>query len=186
MFLNYIQACMLCLFLAGAACPIAGQSVDPDLARVSQNVENYFRQQRPGWKHESVPPVTPPGSQPSPYVVIHFWSSEKCLIAEVTIDDVSSGKQPVSCRVKLAIDQSPSAAEARTRLGNFVLEQRGARPVSVGDKGYAWGGSEVVFVKGKFTFWLGGGLDLRVGDFTNNGEFMGKLAKEIADAVPST
>jgi len=41
----------------------------------------------------------------------------------------------------------------------------------------------VVFIKGKFTFWLSGGLDLRVGDFTNNSEFIMKLAKEIAEAA---
>jgi hypothetical protein len=71
------------------------------------------------------------------------------------------------------------------RLSNFVLNERSASPVQVGDKGYVWRGSEVVFIKGKFTFWLGGILELRVGDFTNSREFMEKLAKEIADAAPA-
>ena len=176
---------MLCLLLASAASPLVGQSLAPDLEKVSKGVENSFRQKRPEWRHETVPPATPPGSQPSPDVVIHFWSSEKCLTAEVIIDGVSSGTQPVSCRVKLAIDQSPSASAARARLSDFALHERSASPVAVGDKGYFWRGTELVFVKGKFTFWLGGGLDLRVGDFTNNREFMEKLAKEIADAVPA-
>jgi hypothetical protein len=92
----------------------------------------------------------------------------------------------VPCRVKLAIYYSPSASEARTGLSSFVLGERSASAIQVGDKGYVWGGSNLVFVKGKFTFWLGGGLDMRVGDFTYNGEFMERLAKEIADAVPAT
>jgi len=183
---KYIPTYILCLLLASASSPLAGQSLASDLDKVSKSVENYLRQMRPEWNHETVPPATPPGSQPSPDVVIHFWSSEKCLTAEVIIDGVSSGKHPVSCRVKLAIDQSSSASAARTRLSNFVLDERSASPISVGDKGYIWRGSEVVFIKGKFTFWLGGGLNLRVGDFTNNREFMEKLAKEIADAVPAT
>ncbi|HEV7906415.1 MAG TPA: hypothetical protein VGO96_21435 [Pyrinomonadaceae bacterium] len=183
---KYIQAYLLCLLLASAASPLAGQALAPDLDRVSKSVENSFRQKRPEWKHETVPPATPPGSQPSPDVVIHFWSSEKCLTAEVVIDGVSAGKHPVSCRVKLAIDQSASALAARTRLDEFVLNERSASPLSVGDKGYIWRGSEVVFVKGKFTFWLVGDLQLRVGDFTNNREFMEKLAREIAEAVPAT
>lgn len=90
------------------------------------------------------------------------------------------------CRVKLAIYQGPSASEARTGLSNFVLGERSASAISVGDKGYVWGGSNLVFIKGKFTFWLSGGLDVRVGDFSYNAEFMEKLAKEIADAVPAT
>lgn len=183
---KYIPAYLLCLLLASEASTLAGQSLARDLDKVSKSVENSFRQKRPEWKHETVPPATPPGSQPSPDVVIHFWSSEKCLTAEVIIDGVSSGKHPVSCRIKLAIDQSESAAAARTRLNNFVLDESSASSISLGDKGYVWRGSEVVFVKGKFTFWLGGDVRLRVGDFTNSREFMKKLAKEIADAVPAS
>jgi len=185
MYQKFIPAYLLCLLLASAASPLAGQSLSPDLDKVSKSVVESLRQKRPEWKHETVPAAMPPGSQPSPDVVIHFWSSEKCLTAEVIIDGVSSGKHPVSCRVKLAIDQSASASAARTRLSDFVLHERSASSITVGDKGYIWRGSEVVFVKGKFTFWLGGGLDLRVGDFTNNREFMEKLAKEIAEAVPA-
>lgn len=186
MYQKYISACVLSFVFASASAPLAGQSLAPDLDKVSKSVEHNFRQKRSEWKHETVPPAMPPGSQPSPDVVIHFWSSEKCLTAEVIIDEVSLGKHPVSCRVKLAIDQSPSAAAARERLSNFVLNERSASAIPVGDKGYLWRGSDVVFIKGKFTFWLGGGLNLRVGDFTNSREFMEKLAKEIADAVPAT
>ena len=183
---KHVPAFMLCLFLVGAASTLAGQSTAPELEKVSKSVEDSFRRKRPEWKHETVPPATPPGSQPSPDVVIHFWSSEKCLTAEVIIDGVTSGKHPVSCRIKLAIDQSASAAAARARLDDFVLHEQSASPISLGDKGYRWRGTDVVFIKGKFTFWLGGGVNLRVGDFTNNREFMEKLAKEIADALPAT
>ena len=187
--LKYILACVL-LLLPASASPLAGQSpshdLNPELSGVGKGIENYLRQKRPEWRHETVPPATPPGSRPSPDVVIHFWSSEKCLTAEVIIDGVSAGKHPVPCRIKLAIDRSESAAAARARLGDFVLSEPSASPVTVGDKGYVWRGSEVVFVKGKFTFWLGGNLELRVGGFTNIREFIEKLAKEIADAVPAT
>ncbi|HEV2802564.1 MAG TPA: hypothetical protein VGW12_18980 [Pyrinomonadaceae bacterium] len=187
MFQKHIFACALSLLLTTTASSrFNGQSLAPDLAKVSKNVEGYFNQKKPGWKHEIVPPATPPGSQPSPNVVIHFWSSEKCLVAEVIIDGVRSGEQPVPCRVKLAIDQSPSASAARERLGNFVLDEKSASPITVGDKGYVWRGSEVVFIKGKFTFWLGGNLELRVGGFTNNREFMERLAREIAEAAQAT
>jgi hypothetical protein len=56
-------------------------------------------------------------------------------------------------------------------------------PLPVGDKGYVWNGSNVVFIKGRFTFWLSGGFDLRAGDFTIDNEFKEKFAKEIAAAV---
>jgi hypothetical protein len=182
---KFIPVYVLCLLLASTASPLAGQSLSPDLDKISKSVENSFRQKRSEWKHETVPPAMPPGSQPSADVVIHFWSSEKCLTAEVVIDGVSAGKHPVPCRVKLAIDQSASPSAARTRLDDFVLHERSASSISVGDKGYVWRGAEVVFIKGKFTFWLGGDLQLRVGDFTNNRELMEKLAQEIAEAVPA-
>ena len=174
----------LCLLLAVASL-LAGQSAAVDIDKVSESVEGYFRQKRPGWKHETAPPATPPGVQPSRDVAIHFWSSENCLTAEVRIDGASHGARPVPCRFKLAIDQSPSAAEARTRLSNFVLNEPSANATAIpaGDKGYIWRGNHVVFVKGKFTFWLDGGVDLRVGDFTINREFTERLAKDIADVV---
>ena len=182
---KYLQICVAWLLLVSICSPIAGQSLSPDLDKVSKSVEDYFRQRRPEWKHKTIPPG-PVGTPPSPSVVVHLWSSEKCLTAEVIIDGASSGKHPVSCHIKLAIDRSESELAARTRLSNFVMNERSANPITVGDKGYIWGGTELVFVKGKFTFWLGGGLDLRVGDFTNNREFINKLAKEIADALPAT
>lgn len=180
---RYIPACALCLLVASSYSAVNGQSLRPDLEKVSRTIESYIHRTRPGWNHETVPPATPPGQQPSPVVVIHFWTSEKCLTAEVIIDGASSGKQPVSCHIKLAIDQSSSASAARTRLSDFVQQEPSASPVQVGDKGYVWRGSDVVFIKDKFTFWLSGVLDLRVGDFTKNREFLEKLAKELADNV---
>ena len=156
----------------------------PDLEKVSKAVETYVQKHKPDWHHENALPPTPPGSQPSPDVVIHFWSSERCVVAELIIDGVNTGKHPVSCRIKLAIDQSKSPSAARERLANFVREERSATVISVGDKAYVWNRGDIVFIKDKFTFWLSGGLDLRVGDFTNNASFMEKLAKQIADAAP--
>lgn len=160
------------------------QTLWPDLEKVSKAVEAYMQKNKPDWRHETALPPTPQGSPPSPAVAIHFWSSEKCATAELLIDGVNVGKHPVSCRIKVAIDQSTSASAARERLANFVREEPSASPVAVGEKGYIWRGGDVVFVKGKFTFWCSGGLDLRVGDFTNNSEFVLKLAKEIATGAP--
>jgi hypothetical protein len=63
-----VPAYVFCFFLISVISPLAGQSLAPDLDRVSNSVENYIRQKRPKWKHEMVPPATPPGSQPSPNV----------------------------------------------------------------------------------------------------------------------
>lgn len=170
----------LCLLVASACATVSGQALSPELDDVSKRVEDHLRQKNPDWKHEIVPPG-PVGTPPSPNIVIHSWSSEKCLTAEVIIDGETSGKHPVPCRIKLVIERSESELTARTRLSNFVMRER-ADPISVGDKGYCWRGT-LVFVKGKFTFWFSGSLDLRVGDFTNDKDFMEKLAKEIVDAI---
>jgi len=181
---NIAAFCIVFLSLAGNPSSLAGQSPSPELDTVSKAVENYFQKKGTEWKLKTVPAASPPGTQPGPYIVIQFWSSEKCLTAEVIIDGVNAGKHPVSCQLKLAIDQSTSDLAADTRLREFVRGEPSASPVSAGDKGYLWRGIDVVFLKGKFTFWLSGSVGLRVGDFTINREFMEKLAKEIADAVP--
>ena len=173
----------ICLLVLAACVDVAAQSLRPELEKVSRAVEAYVQTHKPDWRHETSLPPAPPGSQPSPDVAIHFWSSERCVVAELIIDGVNTGKHPVSCRIKLAIDQSESPSAARERLAKFVREERSATVISVGDKAYVWNRGDIVFIKDKFTFWLGGGLDLRVGDFTNNAEFMEKLAKQIADAV---
>jgi hypothetical protein len=167
-------------------CVLATQAKALTLDQVSAQVEGYIQESR-GWNHETALPPTPPGAQPSRDVSIHFWSSEKCLTASLIIDRKSYGLQPVPCRVKLAIDQSSSAISARDRLGNFVMNEREHKPVPfpVGDKGYIWGGS-IVFIKGRFTFWLSGTVDLNIGDFSIQREFMEKLARDIAAAVTAS
>lgn len=182
--LRYRRLQTICLIVVCSCVDLAGQLLRPDLEKVSKAVETYVQKRKPDWRHETALPPTPPGSQPSPDVAIHFWSSEKCVVAEVSIDGVNTGKHPVSCRIKLAIDQSTSPAAARQRLADFVREERSATVISIGDKAYVWSRGDIVFIKGKFTFWLSGGLDLRVGDFTNNAAYMEKWAREIADAVP--
>jgi hypothetical protein len=174
--------CTFVVLAAGILCPTSGQSLSPELDTVTKSIENYFRQKRPDWKHESVPPG-PLGTPFSPTIVVYFWWSDKCLTAEVLIDGKSSGRQAVPCRFKLAITQSQSGSDTLAHLIQFVRDEPSASPVAVGDKGYFWRGTDLVFIKGKFTFWLNGSLQLRVGDFTNNKEFIEKLAKEIADSV---
>ena len=176
----YLTALLLLVTASNAA----QQTLLPDLEKVSRAVETFVQKNKPDWQHKASLPPTPAGSQPSSTVAIHFWSSEKCVTAELILDGVNVGKHSVPCRIKLAIDQSESAYAARERLAKFVLEEPGASAIPVGEKGYFWRGGHIVFVKDKFTFWLSGGLDLRVGDFTDNSEFMLKLAKEIATAAP--
>jgi hypothetical protein len=67
------------------------------------------------------------------------------------------------------------------------MNAREDKPTSfpVGDKGYVWGGS-IVFMKGRFTFWLSGTVDLNIGDFSVRQEFMEKLAQDIAAAVTAS
>ena len=181
----YRRLLTICLLAIAACVNLAGQSLRPDLEKVSSAVVAYVQKHKPDWHHKTALPPTPSGSQPSPDVAIHFWSSERCAVAELIIDGVNTGKHPVSCRIKLAIDQSESPFAARERLANFAREERGATAISVGEKAYVWNRGDIVFIKGKFTFWLGGGLDLRVGDFTNNAAFIATLAKQIADAAPA-
>ena len=169
----YLVAPVLLAAFAGSS----GQSLQPDLDRVSRAVETYIQQTRSDWRHETAPPATPPGVRPSPDVAIHYWSSEKCMT------DV--GNHQISCRIKLAIDQSASPSVARDRLAEFSRRERTASAISVGDQGYTWRGG-IVFIKGKFTFSLSGRLDSRVGDFTNNAAFLETLAKQIAGAAPAT
>lgn len=176
---------LLILFVALTINPgdVAAQSNPVTLDQVSKQLEDYIQKSR-GWKHETALPPTPPGFPPSPDVSIHFWSSEKCLTATVHIDRRSYGEKPVPCRFKLAIDQSSSAMTARDRLSNFVRTSRDEMPTlfPIGDKGYKWRGS-IVFIKGRFTFWLNGTVDLNIGDFSIQSQFMESLAKDIAAQV---
>ena len=183
---SLIPALILFVALSIYPCNLAAQKKSLSLVEVSQQVEDYIQKSR-SWKHETALPPIPPGGQPSPDVSIHFWSSEKCLTASLRIEGKSYADQPVPCRVKLAIDQSDSAISARNRLGNFVMNEREVKPTPfpVGDKGYVWGGS-IVFIKGRFTFWLSGSVDLRIGDFSIQREFMEKLARDIDAAVTAT
>ena len=179
------QVLTLCLLVACIADAGTTQSASPDLAQVSDRVERYIREKHPAWKHETAQPPTPPGGTPSNDVAIHFWSSENCLTAELKIDGAIYGAKSVPCHIKLAIDRSASPVDARERLVGFVNRQRGDsfEPIEIGDKGYVWNGSHVVFVRGSFTFWLNGGADLHVGEFSVNREFIERMAREVSDAI---
>jgi hypothetical protein len=163
---------------------VAAQSSSVTLNDISKQVRDYMQKTR-DWKHWLADPPTPPGSKPSTDVSINFWSSERCLNVELRVDRKDLGPQPVPCRIKLAIDQMPTEIEARDRLSRFLIDTRDSNPTSlpIGDKAYLWSGSHIVFLKGRFTFWLSGTVDLRVGDLVLNREFMEKLARDIATAV---
>jgi len=178
------QQLILLSVLLGHAYTVAAQSSSVTLNDISQQVQNYIRKTR-DWKHSLVDPPTPPGSKPSTDVSVNFWSSEHCLTVDLRIDGKDFGTQPVPCRIKLAIDQSPSEIDARDRLSRFLTDVRDTGPtvLPIGDKGYLWNGSHIVFLKGRFTFWLSGTVDLRVGDLMINRDFMEKLARDIASAV---
>ncbi|HKO98467.1 MAG TPA: hypothetical protein VJU86_15830 [Pyrinomonadaceae bacterium] len=178
---KYIRACVQCLLLAITPCWVAGQSLAPDLQVISDRVVSHVREEKPEWKHKTATPPIPPGGQPSTEVAIHFWTAEKCVTAEVVIEGASLGSHPVSCGIKLAIDRSPSASVALRRLTEFAISEPSAITVPVGDDGYAWRGSELVFIKGRFTFWFGVNMNMRVGNYTYNKDFLAKLAKGIAD-----
>lgn len=170
--------------LLAQAYNVAAQSSSVTLDDISKQVRDYVKKTR-DWKHWLADPPTPAGSKPSTDVSINFWSSERCLNVDLRVDGKALGTQPVPCRIKLAIDQMPSEIEARNRLSRFLLDTRDTNPTSlpIGDKAYLWNGSHIVFLKGRFTFWLSGTIDFRVGDLVINRDFMEKLARDIATAV---
>jgi len=141
---------VLALLSCIASSNSSAQSLRPELEKVSSAVEAYVQKLKPDWHHKI-------SEQPSPDVAVHFWNSEKCAVADLTIDGAHTGKHPVPCLIKLAIDQSASASAARERLVSFARDEPSATVILVGEKGYIWR-EGVVFIKGKFTFWLGGGL----------------------------
>ncbi len=179
---------ILCLLLAICPNKLAGYASEVDLAQVSRRVEDHIRQTRKEWKHELVPPLTPPGYPLSDTVVIHKWTSERCGTVALRLDGKSYGEQPVPCVLSLIIDQSSSATVAIDRLSRFV-NKRGrvtdlgrATPIPIGDKGYVQDG-QIVFVKGRFMFYVRASADLRVGEFSISRDFEEKMAKEIAEVV---
>jgi hypothetical protein len=179
-----LQQVILMSVLLGQAYAVSAQSSSVTLNDISEQVRNYIQKTR-NWKHLTADPPTPPGTKPSTDVSINFWSSEHCLTVDLRVDGKDFGSQPVPCRIKLAIDQSPSEFDARNRLSRFVTDSRDTNPTSlpIGDKAYLWNGSHIVFLKGRFTFWLDGTVDLRVGDLLVNRDFIEKLARDIATAV---
>jgi hypothetical protein len=69
-------------------------------------------------------------------VIIHFWSWEKCLLADVRINGRDCGTKPVPCPIKLAITQAPSAIDAETRLRDSAFNSMDGDfvPIDVGDR----------------------------------------------------
>jgi hypothetical protein len=69
------------------------------------------------------------------------------------------------------IDESASATVADSRLSSFIHKQSGLSPISLGDRGYIFERTQIVFIKGKFMFYVRGGVDLAIGEFSINKDF---------------
>lgn len=171
------------------------QELDPALAELSEQLVSHLHEQRPEWMHDAVPPATPPGSKPSSTVAIHFWRSSKCLTAE---HDSAAGPRtvPVACNVKVAIYLFPTPADGRNYLKDIIGRERlsGPRPdaLAVGDEGYVWGGNRVIFIKGRFLFWVDTNVqdnipaDARLSLDAPSLNITKAFAKDVAAAVPSS
>lgn len=167
---------------------LAAQTPTTELQQIVERVEAHMLRSRPTWKHETVPPPLPPGAPPSRDISIHFWSSDSCMQAEMKIDGVNYGVRPIPCRIKLTILEKPSVTELRESVREFLRSKSGADPkeVPIGEMGYLWSASDLVFTKGRYSFWINGVVTLRVGGFRIDREFTEGLAKEFAEAVGAT
>ncbi|HEX8071933.1 MAG TPA: hypothetical protein VF546_18440 [Pyrinomonadaceae bacterium] len=170
------------------------QELDPELAGLGEQLVSRLRELRPDWTHDAVPPATPPGDKPSSTVAIHFWRSHKCLTAERdnkgTPEDV-----PLACVVKVAVYLFDTREQNHKFLDDFIGRERlrGPKPTSIaaGDEGYVWGRGNVIFVKGRFMFWLDIGVQddvpgARLKSEATGQDVLQEFAKEIAAAAPGS
>lgn len=165
--------------------PLYGQApAVNNLEDIGERLVSFFKKERPGWEHNTVEPgpIPAPGSQPNRNVAVHFWRSDKCLKVNAVVDGERREGLPVFCAVKVAAYQFPSAEAARAHLAGFVEFQRprkaygGITPVELSDEGYVWNHSNVVFRKGRFSFWLAGNVA------NSYGRDEDELAKEVTEA----
>lgn len=175
--------------------PVCGQApAASDLDRVGERLVSFFKHWRPGWAHSTVEPAAAPGQQPSRNVAIHFWRSDNCLTVDAVVDGARRPELPVSCMVKVAAYQFPTAEAAREHLKGFVdiersMRKPGAlRPLALGDEGYGWGRSNVVFRKGRFSYWLSGSVGNSYGHDQHELEKQAteSFAADVARAVPAS
>ena len=174
--------------------PVCGQApAASDLDRVGERLVSFFKQWRPGWEHGTVEPVAAPGQQPSRDVAIHFWRSDNCLIVDAVVEGARRPELPVYCTVKVAAYQFPTAEAAREHLKGFVESERqkktpGAlRPLALGDEGYGWKRSNVVFRKGRFSYWLSSSVGNSYGhdEFELQKQATESFAADAARALPA-
>jgi hypothetical protein len=177
--------------------PLYGQSpAASDLDGVGERLVSFFRKERPDWEHNTVEPgpLPAPGSQPNRNVAVHFWRSDKCLMVSAVIDGKMQEGLPVYCTVKVAVYQFPSAEAARAYLGGFAERERPRkapwtlRPLALGDEGYGWRMSNVVFRRGRFVYWLDSSVGNSYGrdQFELEKEATEAFAKDVARAAPAT
>ncbi len=95
---------------------------------------------------------------PSRDVAIHFWSAKKCLTIDADINGIKRDNFPLPCNVKVSILQSSSTDKAEAEIREFIREE-GLRkwkpiPLNLGEEGYVWSRSNIVFRKGRYKFFL--------------------------------
>ena len=181
---------VLCLLLTATFLPVNGQSAERDLERINEKLISYFREKKPEWVHETTTPLAAPGSKPSSTVAIHFWAGKKCLAIEATIDGVERDDLPLPCKVKVSVLQaaSPEKAEAEMKefIGHEQLRKWKPIPLILGDEGYVWARSNVVFRKGRYKFYLSSFVNTysyQVDSFEIEQEVTVAFAKDVAQAV---
>jgi hypothetical protein len=176
--------------------PLYGQvTAASDLDSVGERLVSFFKKERPGWEHGTVEPgpLPAPGSQPNRDVAVHFWRSDKCLRVSAIIDGEKQEGLPVYCTVKVAVYQSPSAEAARAYLNGFAERERPRktpltlRPLALGDEGYGWRTSNVVFRQGRFVYWLSSSVGNSYGrdQLELEKEATEAFAKDVARAAPA-
>lgn len=185
-----------CLLLLGLLFPLQGQTpAGSDLDGIGERLVSFFKKERPDWEHNTVEPgpIPAPGTQPNRNVAVHFWRSGKCLKVDAVVEGKVREALPVHCAVKVAISQFPSAEAARVYLNGFAERERPRktpwtlRPIALGDEGYGWSMSNVVFRKGRFVYWLSGSVGNSYGrdEFELEKEATEAFARDVARALPA-
>ena len=185
-----------CLLLFCALLPLHGQTpAAAGLDDVGERLVSFFKKERPDWEHNTVEPgpIPAPGSQPNRNVAVHYWRSDKCLKVSAVIDGENREGLPVACSLHAAIYQFPSAEAARAYLNGFAERERPRktpwtlRALALGDEGYGWRRSNVVFRKGRFVYWLSSSVGNSYGrdQFELEKEATEAFARDVARALPA-
>lgn len=108
-----------------------------ELDKLDEKLRQYFERMTPGWKHERVEPLSPPGTK-SEGVLIEYWSFS-------------------NRKVKISILVHKSAEEAKEVLQTHRRYSLDREELSdLADEGFSsgYGSSDVAFRKGRFTVYV--------------------------------